>query len=392
MFKNKKILLAIGGGIAVYRVAELARYLINSGAEVRCIMSRSACEFVTPLTFEALTGNPVHHHLFDLTHEREMGHIQLARWCNMAVIAPATANIIARLAHGIADDLLTTTMLVCEQPLLLAPSMNHSMWHAEATQQNINTLTSRGYHLAAPETGALACGELGQGRLATTENIVEQVQLLLHPKPLLGARWVINAGPTVESWDRVRTLSNRASGQLGALLANHAALLGADVTLIAGPGTPKTHHRVHRINIESAAEMLSSCLTHAAGSDCFVATAAISDYRFSNPSHGKIKRQQHASTITVTLQQNPDIVAHVAAMPERPTHVVAFAAEAEQHTRYAREKMVRKGVDAIVANDIGNMGSTSASGYWITDKLEIPLQTGSKSDVATQIIEHIMEI
>jgi len=229
MLNGKRILIGIGGGIAVYRVAELARLLIKAGAEVRCVMTTSACEFVTPLTFEALTGQQVHQDLFDLTSERAMGHIQLARWADAVIIAPATANLLARLAHGFADDLLSTIMLVCDKPVLLAPAMNASMWHAAATQRNVEQLKKNNMRIIGPESGALACGEQGAGRLAEPSTIITALTTLLCEQSLKGQRWVINAGPTHEAWDGVRILSNRASGKLGVLLAEQASMRGADV-------------------------------------------------------------------------------------------------------------------------------------------------------------------
>ena len=391
MLHNKRILLGIGGGIAVYRVAEFVRLLIKQGAEVRCVMTRSACEFVTPMTFEALTGETVHPDLFDLTSERTMGHIQLARWADAIVIAPATAGLLARLAHGIADDLLSTLMLVAEAPVLLAPAMNQSMWYASATQCNIAILKQRGMRLVGPTTGELACGETGAGRLSAPEFILDALLPLLTNHALTGQRWVINAGPTVEAWDGVRTLSNRATGKLGALLAGHAAELGAQVTLIAGPGTPSTHPQVNRVNIESAVEMLDACLAVAKNADVFIGTAAVSDFRFAETCAGKIKRGNTQSML-VELIANPDIIATIARIHNRPAKVIAFAAESENHIENGRAKLLGKGVDAVVANDIANMGAAAASGWWISRDHEIKLDTGSKQAFAAAIIDQISKL
>jgi len=392
MLNGKRILIGIGGGIAVYRVAELARLLIKAGAEVRCVMTRSASEFVTPLTFEALTGNKVHSELFDLTSEREMGHIQLARWADAVVIAPATANILARLSYGIADDLLTTMMQVNEAPVLLAPAMNSSMWESDATRHNVETLKARGFSFVGPEQGQLACGEQGTGRLSEPEDIVAALQpLLWEEQALKGKQWVINAGPTVEAWDAVRLLTNRASGKLGALLASTATAMGAEVTLIAGPGTPLTHPQVKRINVESADEMLAACTKSASNADTFIATAAVSDFRFHEMYTEKMKRGSTTS-MHVELIANPDIVAHIANMERRPSHVIAFAAESSNHTEYAKAKLSQKNVDAIVANDVNNMGSHSASGWWITSSSETTIDTDTKQAFAEQIIQHILEL
>ena len=389
--KNKKVLLGVGGGIAAYRAAELARLLIKRGAEVRCVMTKSACEFVTPLTFEALTGDLVHTELFDLTSEREMGHIRLARWADAIVIAPATANLITKLAYGIADDLLTTIMQVNDKPVLIAPAMNHSMWESSATEQNVKTLRLRGLHFSGPASGELACGESGAGRLNEPETISDDLLPLLCAQKLAGQHWVINAGPTWEQWDSVRILTNRATGTLGNKLADSASAYGAKVTLIAGPGTPAGSHRVERITIESAADMLEACQQQAKGSDVFIATAAVSDFAFKKQSKEKLKRGDTAS-LSVELINNPDIVATIAGMDGRPKQVIAFAAESSDHAKQAHDKLTRKGVDAIFANDVSNMGSDGASGWWISPSANKEIEAMPKEVLAQNIIELIMEL
>ena len=391
MTEGKRILIGIGGGIAVYRVAELARLLIKAGHEVRCVMTPSACEFVTPMTFEALTGEKVHTDLFDLTSEREMGHIRLARWADAVVIAPATANLMARMAHGIADNLLTTIMQVCEAPVLLAPAMNSSMWQSAATQRNVEILKERGLHFIGPASGSLACGEEGMGRLSEPADIINTLLPLLTEQSLRGQRWVINAGPTMESWDAVRVLTNRASGTLGSQLASMAAIMGADVTLVAGPGTPAAHPLVKRADVISAEEMYSACEESAALADVFIGSAAISDFRFADSSPHKLKRGDTTS-LQVELLANPDIIAGIAAMKNRPVKVIAFAAESEKHIEHAREKLAGKGVDAIVGNDVSNMGTNSAGGWWLTHSKEDVIQASDKPDFARQIIQLIMEM
>jgi len=391
MFQNKKVLLAITGGIAVYRIAELARMLIKQGATVRCVMTSSACEFITPLTFEALTGEKVHTELFNLTAEREMGHIQLARWADAVLIAPATSNILAKLTHGIADDLLTTMMQVCEQPVLIAPAMNTSMWQSAATQENVARLQHRGVNILSPSSGRLACGEQGAGRLPDLDMILDALLPLLYASPLQGQHWVINAGPTVESWDAVRTLSNRASGTLGVYLARWAVAWGADVCLIAGVGTPPTHGDMQRVDVETGLDMLEACEQEAPNSDVFIATAAVSDFRFAVTSQDKIKRQ-HTSTMMVEMMVNPDVVAHIAQMPHRPKKVIAFAAESQNHLDYAKDKLRRKGVDAIVANDVSAMGKEVSTGWWITPEQTVAFEGGHKSKFAQQIIRKVMEL
>ncbi|MFQ5519108.1 MAG: bifunctional phosphopantothenoylcysteine decarboxylase/phosphopantothenate--cysteine ligase CoaBC [Mariprofundus sp.] len=391
MLENKHILIGIGGGIAVYRVAELVRLLIKQGAKVRCVMTRSACEFVTPLTFDALTGEQTHTELFDLTSERQMGHIQLARWADAIVIAPATANLLSKLAYGIADDLFTTIMQVSEAPVLIAPAMNQSMWENSATKTNVDTLLNRGFHFSGPASGELACGETGPGRLNEPEAIMDALLPLLHEQRLAGQRWVINAGPTWERWDAVRLLTNRATGTLGALLANTAAVLGASVTLIAGPGTPTCSQRVKRIRVESAHGMLETCEEQAKGADIFVGTAAVSDFAFKETLNEKMKRGD-TKTMQVELISNPDVVATIANMDDRPNRIIAFAAESSKHIEYARGKLERKGADAIIANDVANMGSDHASGWWITKSGETVIDADDKQALAEEIIKKIMEL
>ena len=395
MFQDKNILLGIGGGIAVYRVAELVRLLIKQGANVRCVMTTSACEFVTPLTFEALTSEAVHTDLFDLTSEREMGHIQLVRWADAVVIAPATASLLAKLAHGIADDLLSTMMQACKAPVLLAPAMNTSMWESAATQRNIQILKADGINILEPASGNLACGEFGAGRLPEPQAIADAILPLLLTQHLQGQHWVINAGPTVEPWDAVRVLTNRASGLLGARLAQYAAAMGADVTLIAGVGTPRQGYNIQRVAVQTGDEMLKACEKAAQGADVFIATAAVSDFHFAEVSEQKIKRGDTGS-MNVQLISNADIVASVANMQKRPKKVIAFAAESEKHVEYAKAKLEKKGVDAIVANDVNNMASDMASGWWVSHVKsrmnEEIIEKCSKIQFSQEIIKKIMEL
>ena len=390
MFQHKKVVLAITGGIAVYRVAELARLLMRQGAQVRCVMTASACEFVTPLTFEALTGEAVHTELFNLTHERNMGHIALARWADAVVVTPASANILAKLAHGIADDLLTTMVQVCDVPLMLAPAMNPSMWQSAATQNNIHLVQQRGWHVLPPTSGVLACGEEGAGRLPEPEAIAEALLPVLHKPVLQGQRWVINAGPTVEAWDAVRVLSNRASGDLGVALARVAAAYGADVCLIAGGGrVAQTAEHIQRIEVMTALQMYDACMDNAVGADVFIATAAVSDFRFADVQQDKMKRGD-TTHLSVDLCVNPDVVAAVASMSERPNKVIAFAAESQHHLDYAQEKLHKKKVDAVVVNDVANMGSDVAGGWWLTAHGHQTLPAASKQAWAKKIIQATM--
>ncbi len=389
MCSGQRILLGIGGGIAVYRVAELARLLIKQGAVVRCVMTPAACRFVTPLTFEALTGETVYTELFDLAAGRNMGHIQIARWASMLLVAPATADLIAKFRHGICDHLLTTLFQACETSVLLAPAMNASMWDSVATQRNVTALKEQGVHFIGPEYGSLACGEEGSGRMSQPETLVEAMQPLLQTQRLQGQRWLVNAGPTWEAWDDVRILTNRASGKLGVCLANNSAALGAKVTLVAGPGTPPTSTFVRRCDVVSAREMLAACEREAGHTDVFVATAAVSDYRFSERASGKLKRK-HTTGITVTLDANVDIVAHIASLPNRPQKIIAFAAEYRDPVAQARNKLREKKVDAIFANNISCMGEDNAAGWWLSSGREKQAPSMSKRRLAAWLIEQIM--
>jgi len=392
MLEDRRILIGIGGGIAVYRIAELVRLLKKQGAEVRCIMTRSATEFVSPLTFEALTGEQVHTNLFDLTAEREMGHIRLARWADVLLIAPATSDLIARFAHGIADDLLTTLFQAGNGPSVLAPAMNSVMWESPACRRNIHTLQQQGIILAGPEEGELACGEEGAGRLSNLETIQQALSHAVCPNSLAGQRWLINAGPTIEHWDAVRFLTNAASGKLGFCLALAAAARGARVDLVAGPNTPLTPFGVQRHPTVSASDMLNECTRLAAGADVFFATAAIMDFRFSAPESGKLKRGETERCI-VELGASPDIVARVAHIKKRPGRVIACAAEDVDHAKNAIVKLKRKGVDAVFANDIANIGSDhSSGGLWLTSEGTIKIKTMSKWRLAERLIELVTNL
>lgn len=391
MLAGKRILLGIGGGIAVYRVAELARMLVKQGATVRCVMTPAACRFVTPLTFEALTGEKVYTELFDLTAEREMGHIRLARWADVLVIAPATADLIAKIANGISDHLLTTMLQVREGPVLLAPAMNTSMWQSPANARNLELLRGQGMHIIGPEAGMLACGEEGEGRLSEPAAILAALQPLLAEPFLSGQHWVINAGPTWEPWDDVRFLTNRATGELGLALAEAAAAHGATVRLVAGPTVAASSDAVSRHDVMTAEEMLTVCRTLASGADVFVATAAVGDFRFARRLSGKLKRAG-GQALQVELVPNPDIVAAIAGMDGRPRRVIAFAAEATDHVEHARAKLQGKGVDAIFANDIGNMGSMDAGGWWIDQRRAEPMTQVPKAELAEALIQSIREI
>lgn len=387
-----RILLGVSGGIAAYKAAELTRLLIRRGMDVQVVMSKAAQQFVAPLTFEALSGKPVHSDVFGLTDGTVMGHIRLIREADAMLIAPCTADVLAKLAHGVADDLLTTLVTARgDTPVLLAPAMNPAMWHAPATQRNVDLLQQQGLRVIPPDRGDMACGEQGDGRLPTPEVLANCLGATTMPPLLHGQRWVINAGPTVEAWDAVRLLSNRASGRLGVLLATQAAMMGADVTLVAGPGVAAVPASVQRLDVVSAEEMLQACLRAGQGADVFIASAAVSDYAFAEPVAHKLKRGDVA-TLQVNLRSNPDIVAHVATMTARPRLVIAFAAESDAHCLHARHKLEKKGVDAIVANDIGNMGGDQAGGWWLTATGQSALTAPDKAHFSRMIVLNILEL
>ena len=353
---NKRILLGISGGIAAYKSAELVRLLKKAGADVRVVMTAGAMEFITPLTLQALSGNPVHHTLLDPAAEAGMGHIELARWADAILVAPATADLIARLNAGLGDDLLTTLVLASPAPLYLAPAMNQQMWAAETNQANLANLARlRGERLGifGPDAGEQACGDIGPGRMLEPAAIAAQLAQQFQSGVLTGRHVVITAGPTREALDPVRYISNHSSGKMGYALAIAAVEAGARVTLISGPVTLKTPERVQRINVSSACDMLEAALGCLSDCDIFIASAAVADYRPAHIETQKIKKS--GDEIQLTLVKNPDIVATVASHAERP-FTVGFAAETNDVANYARGKLARKNLDMIVANDVSQPG------------------------------------
>lgn len=350
---NRNVLLGVSGGIAAYKSAEVVRQLQEQGATVRVIMTHGAQEFITPLTLQALSGHPVHTQLLDEQAEQGMGHIELARWADLLLIAPATADLIARLAAGRADDLLTTVSLATSAPVLLAPAMNQQMWRDRATTANIETLQRRGVHFIGPAAGEQACGDIGPGRMEQPPAIAAAAAALFHTGALAGKKVVITAGPTRELLDPVRYISNHSSGKMGYALAQAAIDAGAITTLVSGPVSldPPEHAKCHRV--ESAQEMLESCLDLVADCDIFIACAAVADYRPAQIKGQKIKKG--AEEISLQLVKNPDIVNAVAAGESAP-FTVGFAAETQNVIGYARDKMQRKGLNMIIANDVSDHG------------------------------------
>ena len=350
--KEKQILIGISGGIAAYKAAELVRALIKQGAQVRVCMTQAACEFITPLTLQALTGNPVHTDLLDPQAEAAMGHIELARWADLIMIAPTTADLMARLAHGHANDLLSTVCLASEAPIHLAPAMNRVMWKAPATQKNARRLIKNNYTLHGPASGEQACGETGEGRMLEAQQLAEiiKAEFSEKKKPLSGKTVLITAGPTREAIDPVRFISNRSSGKMGYAIASAAQKLGAKVILVSGPVSLDAPQNVTRLFIESAKDMHAETMKQAQSADIFIATAAVSDYSPADIATQKIKKTK--DSVALKLNYNPDILYDVShAYPDLFT--VGFAAETEKLEKHAKDKLKRKNLDMIVANPVG---------------------------------------
>ena len=390
---NKRILLGITGGIAAYKAAELVRILKKAGAEVRVVMTAGAMEFITPLTLQALSGNPVHHALLDPEAEAGMGHIELAKWADLLLVAPASANFIARLTQGSGDDLLTTVCLATEAPIALAPAMNQAMWREPITQANIARLIDiKGskLYLFGPAEGMQACGDVGPGRMLEPEEIAVQAADLFETGLLAGLNVVITAGPTREAIDPVRYISNHSSGKMGYAIAAAARDAGARVTLISGPVVIPAPERVHCLRVESARDMLDSALAQLGQCDIFIAAAAVADYRPMTAANQKIKKS--VDSMELTLVKNPDVVATVAAHEQRP-FTVGFAAETQDVDIYARDKLVRKNLDMIVANDVSmsdigfNSDQNAVTVFWAENQQSFAQM--SKQALARELVELI---
>ncbi|MGB0205099.1 MAG: bifunctional phosphopantothenoylcysteine decarboxylase/phosphopantothenate--cysteine ligase CoaBC [Neptuniibacter sp.] len=388
---NKHIVLGISGGIAAYKSAELTRLLKGAGAEVRVIMTPSATEFITPLTLQALSGNPVHQHLLDTEAEAAMGHIELAKWADLVLIAPASANLMARLSSGQGDDLLTTVCLATDAPICLAPAMNQAMWRDTGTQANAENLISRGIKLFGPGVGEQACGDTGPGRMLEPEEIVMHAANQFETGNLTGKTVYITAGPTREALDPVRYISNHSSGKMGYALAEAAVEAGAKVKLISGPVNIAAPERVELIKVESAEQMLSASTETLSDCDIFIAAAAVADYRPTAVSEHKIKKGSE-EIMELHLVKNPDIVATVAGSSPKP-FTIGFAAETKDVLNYARGKLERKGLDLIIANDVSrtdigfNSDDNAVTVISRQDTLELP--QASKRQLAVRLIELI---
>jgi phosphopantothenoylcysteine decarboxylase/phosphopantothenate--cysteine ligase len=393
---GRRILLCVCGGIAAYKSVELVRRLREVGAEVQVAMTENAQRFIGAASLQAVSGVPVRGSLWDEAAEAAMGHIELARWANLVLVAPATADVLARLAHGLADDLVSTLCLATTAPIAVAPSMNNRMWLHPATQANVATLRARGVEVIGPESGAQACGEIGPGRFSEPPTIVEALAASLATGPdLTGCRIVISAGPTYEDLDPVRFIGNRSSGKMGFAIAASAARRGAQVVLVAGPVSLPTPAGVRRINVRSAAEMHDAVLG-ALPADVYVGAAAVADYTPQDVAPEKIKKSTSPDgnqTLVVELVRTRDVLADVAAHAQRPRVVVGFAAETHDVEHYARDKLVRKRLDMIAANQVGCAGSgfeSDDNALTVIDAEQVhPLGSAPKTVLADALLDLI---
>jgi len=350
---NKRVLLGVTGGIAAYKSAELIRRLRDAGAEVQVVMTAAAQEFITPLTLQALSGNPVHTDLLDPKAEAGMGHIQLARWADLLLVAPATADFIARLVQGMTNDLLSSVCLATHSPIALAPAMNQGMWEKAATQDNIQQLQIRGVKILGPDFGLQACGDIGIGRMLDVNDLTDAVKGLFLTGSMSGKKVVITAGPTQEALDPVRYLSNHSSGKMGYALAQAAVEAGAKVILISGPTHLPNPERVERISVMTAKQMQLVSMEHVENCDIFIGAAAVADYRPAEVLNQKIKKQSD-NELLIRLVKNPDILTEIASLPHRPAFVMGFAAETQDVIANAKDKLIRKKLDMVAANNVSS--------------------------------------
>ncbi|MCJ8168213.1 bifunctional phosphopantothenoylcysteine decarboxylase/phosphopantothenate--cysteine ligase CoaBC [Atopomonas sediminilitoris] len=387
---GKRIVLGVCGGIAAYKSAELIRRLRDHGAQVHVVMTQAACEFITPLTLQALSGNPVHHSLLDPAAEAAMGHIELARWADLVLIAPATADTMARLAAGQGDDLLSTLVLATDAPVALAPAMNQAMWRDPATQANAELLKKRGLLLFGPGVGVQACGDTGAGRMLEPLELAQRAADCFASGALTGRHILITAGPTAEAIDPVRYITNHSSGKMGFALAEAAIEAGARVTLVAGPVQLPTPDRVERINVSSARDMLAAC-EGALPADVLIAAAAVADYRPEVIADHKLKKDPNSEDgLLLRLVRNPDILATLAARDDRP-FCVGFAAETQNLLEYATRKLNDKNLDLIVANDVANPAigfNSDDNAFTVIDRArgEHRFAQTSKAKIARQLL------
>jgi len=391
---NKNVLLGVTGGIAAYKSAEIVRHLKKSGSSVRVVMTKSAEEFITPLTLQALSGNRVSSELLDAEAEAAMGHIELAKWADAILIAPATANTIARLSSGRGDDLLSTVTLAFDGPVSLAPAMNQAMWRDERTQENLDRLIQKGYEVCGPGSGEQACGDTGLGRMLEPLEILQIFSNSFTKGKMSGKRVLITAGPTQEPIDPVRFITNRSSGKMGYNLAEAAIESGARVTLISGPVDIPKPSNCNFVSVETAQEMYEAVMHHVKEKDVYIGTAAVSDYRPVNTSNQKIKKDGSGKPITLELEENKDILKSVSELQDKP-YVVGFAAETDNLLVNADKKLKGKNLDLIVANDVSDkeigFNSEQNEVTLITTKEKTLIERQSKKKVSRQIIDFISD-
>ena len=389
---NKNILLGVTDGIAAYKSAEIVRHLKKSGASVRVVMTRSAEEFITPLTLQALSGNRVSTELLDAEAEAAMGHIELAKWADGILIAPATANTIARLSSGRGDDLLSTVTLAFDGPISVAPAMNQAMWRDERTQENLKKLIDQDFGICGPGSGEQACGDVGLGRMLEPIDILDMFSLSFNEGTLSGKKILITAGPTQEPIDPVRFITNRSSGKMGYSLVEAALESGANVTLISGPVNIEPPSNCNFVSIKTAEEMYEAVMHHISGMDVYIGTAAVSDYSPAKASDSKIKKDGSSSPMVLELKENQDILKSVSELEQRP-YVVGFAAETNHLIKNAEKKLSNKNLDLIIANDVSNkdigFDSDDNEVTLITEKEKHLIERQNKRKVSKKIIDFI---
>lgn len=394
MLKGKRIVVGITGGIAAYKTIELIRLLRKANAEVRVVLTPAAAEFVTPLTLQAISGNSVSQSLLDPAAELSMGHIELAKWADMVVVAPASADFMARLSVGMANDLLSTFCLATASPILLAPAMNQQMYAQSVTQENIAKLIQRGIRFVGPNSGFQACGDVGAGRMSEPSEIFTALcDVLTAKQDLQGVSVAITAGPTCEAIDPVRYISNHSSGKMGFAIAAAFAERGAKVTLISGPVNLSTSENVERIDVTSAQQMWQASLESAVKNQLFIGCAAVADYRVAQVSEQKIKKTSDNDKLTLTLVKNPDIIADVAHLKENRPFVIGFAAETQNVEQYAKDKLQRKNLDMICANSVAGGAvfgedQNALHLFWKDGEKKLPMS--SKHELARALVQEII--
>ncbi len=395
VFRDKQVVLGVTGGIAAYKAVEVLRLLVKAGAEVHVVMTRNAMEFVAPLTFQTLSGNPVHTELFSLVQERDIGHISLADRADLVLIAPATANVVGKAANGLADDLLTTTLLATKAPVLFVPAMNVNMWENPLYQENQARLEKHGYHFMTPVSGDLACGWEGQGKLPDPADIFDYAQDFIGSRDLAGRTILVTAGPTREEMDPVRFLSNHSSGKMGYAIARAARNRGARVILVSGPVQLSPPQKVDFVKVTTALEMLEAVLSRSSGADAIVKAAAVADYRPARREHLKVKKGD-ASEGSISLQRNPDILAELGKL-KGDRVLIGFAAETNDLLVNAGKKLAEKNLDMIVANDVSMPGAGFDSDTNVVQFLHRngqveKLPEMSKSEVADLLVDRIVDL